>query len=602
MTAPSHPILSTQITQSDPESIIAAMMAWSLGPLLADLDGAQEAGATALAMATATDSPAAIAHASLVLGGAHAFLGNLSLAENHLTHALDLFTALNDRWGMVATTIRLNVIWSGRGHFQLGNDRLMAILPMTQELDDPILTFSILNDLGATYRGLDALDLAIPYALEAHSVAGTQGDPICRIFARFNLGGIHHELLDMRHAIDLYDEMLAIIDQYPQYMRFAMYCEHNLGETSLHLKRYDAAIAWYDRAISHSKDYADDDVLVEAFIGSGRTHLTIGARDEATALFTEALATLDRAEYRNDATHALTAWRLEDLRSAWTWETVHALRAALSGTSTVRTLTRIEILQALAESTTHLDDLVAANAYLREALEEQERYWQRVAINQSHMAIQISQANEARLEAERAWQEHESIGKAMQEIIKRNAQNEALVGELQMQSAALDRLVREDSLTGIANRRAFDERLRAELLSSVQDLTIVLADVDDFKQINDHHSHVIGDRVLIATASILKQVYRDMGIIARLGGDEFGIILHARQPDQSMLLAQRLQNAVRAFPWRTIAPGLSVTLSIGIVSLSDLEHTCPTDIESLLARVDKRLYEAKRSGKNRVIA
>src|SRR4029077_20452046 len=95
----------------------------------------------------------------------------------------------------------------------------------------------------------------------------------------------------------------------------------------------------------------------------------------------------------------------------------------------------------------------------------------------------------------------------------------------------LDRLeaaARRDSLTGVANRQAFDERLAHELAVTRRTghpTAVVLLDIDDFKQINDRHGHVSGDEVLCAVATVARRSLRDTDLVARLGGDEFAAIL-----------------------------------------------------------------------------
>ncbi len=145
----------------------------------------------------------------------------------------------------------------------------------------------------------------------------------------------------------------------------------------------------------------------------------------------------------------------------------------------------------------------------------------------------------------------------------------------------------EDPLTGLANRRCLDDLLAA----GVADLAVALVDVDHFKQVNDRHSHQIGDEVLRQLAGLLRAACRSGDLAARYGGEEFAMVFRGRSEPEAVAAAERIRRTVEAYPWDGIAAGLAVTVSIGIAVRS----------ETPLALADRRLYEAKNSGRNRVV-
>ncbi len=181
---------------------------------------------------------------------------------------------------------------------------------------------------------------------------------------------------------------------------------------------------------------------------------------------------------------------------------------------------------------------------------------------------------------------------------------ERLVGErtaaLEEKTQQLERLATQDTLTGLHNRRHADAVLEREFRRARDlgvPLSVALADVDHFKHINDGHSHAVGDRVLERVARIFAAQVREADLVARYGGEEFLFCLVGCGPADAGRLCEELRRAVEAEPWESLSPGLRVTLSAGVASLDG--EDCAA---ALLARADARLYEAKRLGRNRIVA
>lgn len=161
----------------------------------------------------------------------------------------------------------------------------------------------------------------------------------------------------------------------------------------------------------------------------------------------------------------------------------------------------------------------------------------------------------------------------------------------------LERLTRTDSLTGLANRREFGERLAAAMARvrrSGKPLGLMFLDVDRFKAINDDHGHGVGDEVLQTFAQRLLQCVRGTDTVARLAGDEFTIVLEGLHGgDEPRFVAQKIVDCMSG-PFATSAGPLPVSTSIGVAVYDGGTET----IDAMLARADAALYEAKRGGRN----
>ena len=156
-----------------------------------------------------------------------------------------------------------------------------------------------------------------------------------------------------------------------------------------------------------------------------------------------------------------------------------------------------------------------------------------------------------------------------------------------------------DPLTGLKNRRGF-ERASHDLLEGTESLdgiALLLADVDHFKQVNDTHGHLLGDKVLRTIGRTLQANIKGRDIAARLGGEEFGILLVGTTREGARILAEQIRMAIAAGRIRTVEGNTfvgAIKVSMG-VSIGKAGDT----LESLLARADAALYEAKRGGRNR---
>ena len=176
---------------------------------------------------------------------------------------------------------------------------------------------------------------------------------------------------------------------------------------------------------------------------------------------------------------------------------------------------------------------------------------------------------------------------------------------LKQQSDLLERLAFSDGLTGVANRRAFDECLQREWRRHERvgkPLTLVMLDVDHFKSYNDRHGHAEGDACLRAVAAALaSRVERAGDLLARYGGEEFAVVLVDTPEDGALAFAERLRSAVEAarLPHGAL-PGVEhVTVSVGVASAVPHRDGTPA---SLIEAADLALYDVKQAGRNRVRA
>lgn len=195
----------------------------------------------------------------------------------------------------------------------------------------------------------------------------------------------------------------------------------------------------------------------------------------------------------------------------------------------------------------------------------------------------------------------------LQDTIQEKQKNDALqssdfdrrINALQARLQVVEQQAATDGLTGIFNRASFDQKIR-DLISRQQALVLAMFDIDNFKQINDQFGHQFGDQVIIATAKALRETTRANDFVARYGGEEFVVIHLGSRAALSMprfnTLLENIAGARHSFPQLGDTAEISFTISCGLTQFR------PGDtVESLIARADTALYQAKKQGKNRLI-
>lgn len=206
----------------------------------------------------------------------------------------------------------------------------------------------------------------------------------------------------------------------------------------------------------------------------------------------------------------------------------------------------------------------------------------------------ILECNESRIDIEKITAKFSDIQSHMEmEVKKANS----IISELTSRVKQLEETSNLDALTKVFNRRALDSYLEDVFKSkSHKDFHLLMLDIDNFKHINDTYGHVVGDKILIFIAALLRKTLRDSDRIFRYGGEEFAIMLDRSTNEQAKVIANRLLTLIKTNNLIYLGKKIEVTASIGMTSLNQEDKNA----DELLQRADKALYISKESGKNRV--
>ena len=193
-----------------------------------------------------------------------------------------------------------------------------------------------------------------------------------------------------------------------------------------------------------------------------------------------------------------------------------------------------------------------------------------------------------------------------EEVKERTHSLKQALKQLETANAALDKISQTDGLTELANRRAFDAQFEIEYLDACRSgdpLSLLIMDIDYFKQVNDVHGHQAGDQVLKEVAkSLFVNATRPRDKVYRFGGEEFAVILGNTDLNGSLIVAQKMRKLVKQLQFIFDSGPCSVTISSGVCTLvpTESDNSSVPTLEEIIKEADNKLYQAKKNGRDRV--
>ena len=487
------------------------------------------------------------------VGRIHLILSHLyiriSAYDQALSSALTAHNIYKDIQLESGAARSLNAI--GLANLQLGTfaealDNLLNALEMAEELDDVRLQLRGLNNLGKLYLKMEEYPKALKYLQKGASLTPTQEEDKADLHVNICLAHLHSgeyskALNHGQKAIRLYEKTIDCIGEAKAYS--------TVGQVYAAMGHTIEALNYFQQSLERCTQ--DHNIQ-----GIARSHYLIGS-----LLF-------EQHEFKKALKH---------------------IQLALKNAQKAKYTTLI--YQAL--HTLYLIHRESEN--YKAALEAFEKYHQaKEAVFNEGMTTKIKSL-EILHEVKETQQNSEIY----------RLQNVELTREIEERKkiqAELERIITLDPLTGLFNRRYFFELTQKELDRSRRynhPISIIMLDIDHFKQVNDRFGHLVGDRVIVEVAHRIRKALRRIDHACRYGGEEFAILLPETSLRQAELVATRLWQLVSKQPTVSGELKLKITVSVGVATTY---LKSPITVDTLLDRADRAMYRAKDNGRNQVVA
>ncbi|MEN1729394.1 MAG: diguanylate cyclase [Pseudomonadota bacterium] len=576
-----------------------------------DLISRDPEAALALAESLATQTPDQAVERAVIMARSQLFLGQTEAASAALATVSNLLTAVDpsahSRWLRTEATTAFTL-----GQSDASVDAADQALALINEHGSPSEQVEALSVALQVRMGIDDYTEALGLAARLQALLSDfEIKPIIRFDAHMMLGVLHAEFLDFERAREAHEQAAAIAAE-AQLGLAEGDARYALVQILNDQEELDAVRAELDRLEALYGDA--DDAFGLSMVTLERSYLALGEEDweAARELAQQAAQAFDSLSVPTLATLAypIQAKALLELgRPAEAERVLEQMRATypdlpdlpVNDAMNARIYAAQGRWQAAFES---------AQAQLELEREDAERRLSQSSERaRARLDFETARLQRSELEAELRVRELQ-IEAAQRQAFWQRATLLLAFGVLALAGLVLYRLRRHgkqlselalrDALTNLPNRRAFfhrSARLLHEAQLTDQPISVMMIDLDHFKEINDEHGHGVGDQVLADFAALLRRVARGSDVPARIGGEEFALLLPGTDRQGALLLAERLLIALAEAKRVVDLPLKPLTASIGVASRKEEE-----DIESLMKQADSALYQAKREGRARAIA
>jgi diguanylate cyclase (GGDEF)-like protein len=477
------------------------------------------------------------------LGMIYAESGDLSGALRVFLHTQKLCETLGEVKGEADALNNIAIVYSYLGDYVNSLESQLKSLALSHQIGFRVGEMKSLINIATIYLEQDKPAEALEYLHKSLDLR-SQEDPHTYAVALGNLARAYRGVGNLEQALHSGSEGLQIMESLGD-TASSSYTLNELGNINFLLGHYAQSEQHFRRSLSIMKDIGDRKGEAESLL-----------------LFSKLL----RKQEQSDAAISALTDALGIARDIGAQSEIAEAHLALS--------TLYKNKGAFEQALSHLNDYLNVKETLS-----------------NDMSKKRFEALRVKFETEQTEKEKEIYRLRTVELADANAKLEELSQELFRQA-------NEDPLTGLFNRRRLEQELGRELERARRSegrLSVMICDIDNFKQVNDRFSHQTGDFVLQRVAQLLKRYVRGADVVARYGGEEFVILFPEASAEAAQRVCERLRENVANAPWHELHADLKITLSMGIC-----DDTSLVDGFAMIDQADDRLYEAKRNGKNQV--
>lgn len=575
---------------------ILCELAWELRRL--DSTKSLEIAREALELAKTQDYKPGKALALLAIGFAQMRFAHYEEAQNKASQSYQLFQELGDSNGIYKALNLLGTLQGQMGELSKALATFLETQKLCESLNDIQGAAAALNNAALTYSYLGDYAHALELYLQALHYYEALSDNAGMARTLANLGSAYYELEHFEKALESFESALKHQGEW----RDANVHSHilmSLGKTLERLSKFEEALSYTLESLNICIESSNRLGMAHAFDTLGSIFLSQGQIQEAEKNFSKALDIErnlgDRLEEIKTSLKLAELWRDTKRYD----EALKLVKQALSIAETAGTKAEsYKAHQLLSQLFEYTGDLANALRHHKSYAELKDEVFNAHSDLKLQSLTVTHQVEQTKREREIYRLKNVELAEANQQLLALNESLKQLDQQKTSLLVQLERQASEDSLTKLYNRRFFEQKMHLlfpEAKMHGQDLSMMICDIDNFKQINDTFSHQMGDEVLKQVAQLLKGNVRKPDILARYGGEEFVLCMPYTSLSEAVRVCERLRTSIESYDWKSLHPKLNVTLSLGLASDLSVENH-----ERLLSLADFQLYEAKHNGKNRL--
>ncbi|ACF12830.1 diguanylate cyclase and serine/threonine protein kinase with TPR repeats [Chloroherpeton thalassium ATCC 35110] len=534
------------------------------------------------------------------------FLSQYRAALEKAELAVGLFRQLKDTPGLALAKIILAECDTKLGLFKEAIEMYTKAYKLYEILGERCSQTTILTSMGKIFQNIGDYEKAVDYHLKALSLDPDKDS--------LNTAGVLSNLADVYFALGKYktslDYLTRAIHIYKlqEHLYGITKCLGKIGDIYLTLNQLDKAEEFYTKSFGCSYNFQDKEGQASCLISFGKLYIQKCNYEKAEKSFRAGYEAAQKISHKHFMAEAkLGLGRVRKMEEKWDEAIEHFNYALTLGKELNLHNIVFESHRYLCLVFEKLEDYKAALEHHKLFYAVKTKIFSEEAERKTKNLLLQHELEEFKREAEiyrlknvELVSANENLEVTTLALKEANAENQLLLERLREQAETLERLVTYDGLTGLANRRHFDEQFEYEFRRTrryKRPLSIAMSDIDFFKKVNDNFSHQVGDEVLKKVASIFRENVRAGDLVARYGGEEFVFIFTETNKESAIRAAEKIRKAIEDYDWSNVHAGLKVTISIGVAEDAGFDGC-----DELIAAADSKLYEAKRNGRNQVRA
>lgn len=505
-------------------------------------------------------------------------------AEKYIHKALEYYEISDKQIAVANSSLELSRLYILKRDFDKAKIFATKARYLYQSLGDARGCCLVLNLLGTIYRKKINFSKSLFYTLEARNISERNNYKSLLPYIYDNLGKTYRKIEKYSEALRFHERALKLYDKYDvddKILEISIFS--NLGSCYFELKDSLSSVSYYEAALSLANNMQSEINLAGIYKKLSRVYLALADYDTAILYLEQALSIyLDFSDKKGlSSTYLDLGYAL--LKKNQTEASIKYLKIALD----------------LSIELSLKDHTIMCYQYLSELYELTEDFELALEFYKEYSTlknIMLNEQNNEYLAKLYAQNQIASMEKEKEIYRLRNIELAKAHQDLKHAYEQLEFMANKDPLTGLLNRRAMMERIGLEKKRAKRNnsnLSIVIADIDYFKKINDCYGHDVGDEVLVDLSKLFKNTLRCTDAICRWGGEEFLILLPDTNINEGTIVAEKLRSTVANHSFKDALPAGKITITMGISEFSDDFTT-----KRWIKVADQALYDGKKAGRN----